>query len=94
VTTAHVLKAGFVFLSQVVRGGGVLCRVVCVCSLLVGLLCGGVRFGGLCTNCYLFLNDTAVLLLLFQKKYYEGQWKIGCVAFIAVKILLKDLVGM
>jgi hypothetical protein len=66
--TAHVLKAGFVFLSQVVRGGGVLCRDVCVCSLFVSLLCGGVRFGELCTNCYFFLNDIAVLLLLFQKK--------------------------
>jgi hypothetical protein len=67
VTTTHVLKAGFVSLSQVVEGGGVLCRVMCVCSLFVGLLCGGVRFGELCANCYFFLNDTAVLLFLFQK---------------------------
>jgi hypothetical protein len=65
VTTTHVLKAGFVSLSQVVEGGGVLCRVMCVCSLFVGLLCGGVRFGELCANCYFFLNDTAVLLFLF-----------------------------
>jgi hypothetical protein len=73
VTTVHVLKAGFAFLSQVVGGDGVLCRVVscrvvCVCSLFMGLLCGGVRFGELCTNCYFFLNDIAVPLLLFQKK--------------------------
>jgi hypothetical protein len=67
VTTAQVLKAGFVFLSQVVGGGGVLCRVVCVCSLFEGLLCRGVRFGELCINCYFFLNDIAVLLLLFKR---------------------------
>jgi hypothetical protein len=28
-------------------------------------LCGGIRFGVLCTNCYFFLNDIVVLLLLF-----------------------------
>jgi hypothetical protein len=34
--------------------------------------CGGVRFGAFCTNCFFFLNDMAVLLLLFKKT------KINC----------------
>jgi hypothetical protein len=31
--------------------------------------CGGVRFDVLCINCYSFLNDIAVLLLLLKKVY-------------------------
>jgi hypothetical protein len=30
-------------------------------------LCGDVYFDVLCTNCYSFLNDIAVLLCLFKK---------------------------
>jgi hypothetical protein len=39
------------------RGGGVLCCVVCFVPCLRGLLCGGVHFGELCTNCYFFLGQ-------------------------------------
>jgi hypothetical protein len=65
VTTAQLSTACFVLLSRVVGGGGVVCRV---CLFLFGVcLCGGVCFGVLCTNCYSFLNDIAVLLLLLKK---------------------------
>jgi hypothetical protein len=43
--------------------------VLCV-VLVRGLCsCGGVRFDVLCINCYSFLNDIAVLLLLLKKVY-------------------------
>jgi hypothetical protein len=39
VKTVHVLKAGFVFLSQVVGGDGVLCRVVSCAFVLCSWVC-------------------------------------------------------
>jgi hypothetical protein len=39
--------------------------------LLGVCLCGGVRFGVLCTNCYFFLNDIVVLPLLFVLKKFR-----------------------
>jgi hypothetical protein len=61
VTAVQASTVCFVLLSQVV--GVLVCCAVSVCVVLVRGLCScdGVRFDVLCTNCYSFLNDIAVL---------------------------------